>query len=125
MKKDKLVKIEPITEGWSADQKYCAMDEDGSKYLLRIVSEEQARKKKLEFEMMQEVSKLGIPMCLPIEFGSCEEGVYTLHSWIHGEAADKVITIFSGTVSSIFIFPRRGTISRICDETRVYIEDEA
>lgn len=91
MKKEELTNIESIKEGWSADKKYSAIDEDGSKYLLRIAPKEQAEKKKLEFEMMQKVSELGIPMCQPIEFGSCEEGAYTLHSWIYGEAAEKVI----------------------------------
>jgi serine/threonine-protein kinase len=41
-------------------------------------------RKKREFEMMQKTAALGVPMCLPVEFGTCPDGVYTLHSWIDG-----------------------------------------
>lgn len=40
---------------------------------------------------MQKVSALGIPMCQPIEFGTCDEGVYSLQSWIEGEDAEVII----------------------------------
>lgn len=41
--------------------------------------------------MMQKVAALQIPMCLPIEFGTSEEGVYSVQSWIDGEDAEQVI----------------------------------
>ena len=59
----------PIDKGWSGDQKYCAVAADGSKYLLRISSINQLERKQREYEKMSEVAVLGIPMCLPIEFG--------------------------------------------------------
>jgi len=40
---------------------------------------------------MQEVATLGIPMCLPIEFGECEEGTYAIHSWVEGVDAESYI----------------------------------
>lgn len=87
---------EPITKGWSGDKKYCVTTANGTKYLLRISPMEQYEKKKNEFEMMQRVSALGVPMCQPIEFGTCDEGVYSLQSWIDGdydkcETEDEII----------------------------------
>ncbi len=31
-------------------------------------------------------------MCLPLEFGTCKEGVYSIQSWIDGQDASTVIT---------------------------------
>ena len=30
-------------------------------------------------------------MCQPIEFGTCEEGVYSIQSWIEGKDAEQII----------------------------------
>jgi len=38
---------------------------------------------------------LGIPMCKPVEFGNCDEGVHTLHTWIDGQDAEDVIPFLS------------------------------
>ena len=65
----------PILKGWSNDKKYCITDENGERFLLRISDIAQYDVKQSEFRMMQRVASLGIPMCLPIEFGICEEGV--------------------------------------------------
>lgn len=81
----------PVSKGWSGDQKYCAITADGRKYLLRISSIDRLERKKRENENMIEVARLSIPMCLPIEFGTCEEGAYSIHSWIDGNDADNAI----------------------------------
>lgn len=81
----------PIDKGWSGDQKYCAVTADGSKYLLRISSLERLECKHREYEKMSEVAALGIPMCQPVEFGTCEEGVYSIQSWIDGSDAESMI----------------------------------
>lgn len=81
----------PIDKGWSRDQKYCATTADGQKYLLRISPFHQFPRKKWDYERMCEVAQLGIPMCLPVEFGTCEEGVYSMQSWIDGEDAEPII----------------------------------
>ncbi len=86
-----FVEKEPINKGWSSDKKYCVTDENGEKYLLRISEISQYETKKSEFEMMKLVSALGVPMCLPIEFGTCDDGVYSVQSWIDGEDAEEVI----------------------------------
>ena len=62
-----------IEKGWSGDQKYCAVTADGEKYLLRISPIDRLERKRREYEKMSEVAQLGIPMCLPVEFGTCDE----------------------------------------------------
>lgn len=43
---------------------------------------------------MSKVARLEIPMCRPVEFGVCEEGVYSIQSWINGvEAETAVMTL--------------------------------
>ena len=80
-----------IDKGWSGDQKYCVTTDDGKKYLLRISPIERLERRKREFERMQQVAALGIPMCLPLEFGTCPEGVYAIQSWIDGVDAEGAI----------------------------------
>ena len=81
----------PINKGWSGDQKYCAVTADGQKYLLRISSIDRLERKRREYEKMSEVAELGIPMCLPVEFGTCEEGAYSIQSWIDGDDAESLV----------------------------------
>ena len=86
-----IINRTPIDKGWSGDQKYCAVTADGQKYLLRISSIDRLERKHREYEKMSEVAELGIPMCLPIEFGTCAEGAYSIQSWIDGEDAESLL----------------------------------
>lgn len=86
---------EPIHKGWSNDQKYCVTDGSGKRYLLRISDLAEQDAKQTEFQMMQQVANLGVPMCAPVEFGVCEEGVYSLQTWIDGTDAEETIPSFS------------------------------
>ena len=86
-----IVNRTPIEKGWSGDQKYCAVTADGTKYLLRISSIDRLERKRREYEKMSEVAQLGIPMCLPVEFGTSEEGAYSIQSWIDGEDAEELV----------------------------------
>lgn len=90
-----IVSRTPIDKGWSGDKKYCVTTAKAEKYLLRISSQERFDRRKAEFENMQRVAALGVPVCLPIEFGRCDEGVYVLHSWVEGEDAEAVIPALS------------------------------
>lgn len=81
----------PVEKGWSGDRKYCVTTADGENYLLRISPIERLERKGREFARMTEVAALGIPMCMPVEFGTCPEGVYSIQSWIHGEDAQNRI----------------------------------
>ncbi|HKM34772.1 MAG TPA: phosphotransferase [Lachnospiraceae bacterium] len=86
-----IISKEPINKGWSCDKKYCVTTADGIKYLLRVSPEEKSTNRAEMFRMQNEVAALGVPMCKPVEFGRCEEGVYQLQTWIEGKDAEKVI----------------------------------
>ncbi len=82
---------EPINKGWSSDQKFCVADENGTRYLLRVSDIALRDKKQAEYHMMERVAALGVPMCRPVAFGVCADGVYSIQSWIDGEDAEAVI----------------------------------
>ncbi len=97
-----IVSKEPILEGWSNDKKYRISNEKGERFLLRVSDIAKYDTKQSEFEMMQSVASLGVPMCLPIEFGTCDEGVYCIQSWIDGESAEDLIPLLpSGSRTDI------------------------
>ena len=87
----RIIERIPIDKGWSADKKYRVRDERGNSYLMRVSPAEQCARKRAQFDMMRRVAELGVPMCEPVEFGACEEGVYSILSWIDGEDAEERI----------------------------------
>ncbi len=91
----RVVNKTKIEKGWSGDQKYHVIDHNGNHYLLRISEPSTYDSKLGEFNMMKIIESLGIPMCLPIEFGKCDEGVYSLQSWINGKDAEDIIPTLS------------------------------
>lgn len=88
---ESLISREPIQKGWSGDKKFRTTDEDGNVFLLRITQKEKYESKKLEYEMMRRVAELDLPMCVPLEFGTCDEGVYSIQTWIDGTDAEDII----------------------------------
>ena len=92
-----FISKEPIHKGWSGDKKYCVTTAGGTKFLLRISPAEQYQRKKSEFDHMRQVASLGVPMCRPLEFGTCEEGVYSVQSWIDGTDAEDMVPSLSET----------------------------
>ena len=88
---DTIIHRIPIEKGWSGDKKYCVTTKDGGKYLLRISDSGLYDRRKREFQRMQQAAALDIPMCLPVEFGICAEGVYSIHSWIDGTDAEATL----------------------------------
>lgn len=92
-----FVTKEPINKGWSSDKKYCVTDENGTRYLLRVSDIAQHDTKQSEFNMMKQVASFGVPMCQPIEFGTCDEGVYSIQSWIDGDDAEEIMSAQSDT----------------------------
>ena len=92
---DTIVSRDSVDKGWSGDKKFCVITGSGEKYLLRITTPEKAERFHLGYLRMEEVAKLGVPMCFPVEFGQCEEGTYAIHSWIEGEDAEDVIPSLS------------------------------
>ena len=91
MSEMKFVSKEPIDKGWSGDKKYCVTDMKGMKFLLRVSPIEQYERKKSEYEYMRRAAALGVPMCKPLEFGTFEEGVYSVQTWIDGVDAEENI----------------------------------
>jgi len=89
-----IITKEQINKGWSSDKKYRVTDKSGTPYLLRVSDISQYETKQAEFNMMKKVAALGVPMCKPVEFGTCEDGVYSIQSWIDGEDAELVIPGF-------------------------------
>ena len=73
-----------IDKGWSGDTKYLAVLPNGTSVLYRVSPPESYAQKEREFAYMRSAAALEIPMCRPIEFGPCEEGVYSLSTYIDG-----------------------------------------
>ena len=86
-----FVQTQPITKGWSCDQKFMATAKDGTRYLLRITPFEKSESRENMFRMQRTAAALDIPMCRPVKYGCCAQGVYVLQSWIDGEDARDVI----------------------------------
>ena len=94
---DAIVSREPIHKGWSKDLKYRVVDRSGETLLLRVTPGGNADAKRWEYEQMQQLSALGIPMCQPVEFGVCEEGVYAIQSWIDGVELEEKLPQWDAT----------------------------
>ncbi|MEC2342624.1 phosphotransferase family protein [Paenibacillus barengoltzii] len=92
-------KIDPITKGWSSDQKYYIETVTNERWLLRIADISQYDHKKHEFEMMRRLAESGIPMSRPVDFGVCNNGqsVYSLSTWCDGEDAQAVLPKLTDT----------------------------
>lgn len=85
--------VEPLLKGWSSDRKFYIERSDGQRLLLRLTDQAERDAKQREFAALQAFWRLGIRMSEPLEFGCCGDGryVYSLLSWLDGEAADEVI----------------------------------
>ena len=84
---------ETVLGGWSADSKYCVTNAQGEKFLLRITPREKAAGRANMFRLQKAADELGIPMCRPLAFGECEEGIYSVQTWINGEEARDVLPL--------------------------------
>ena len=86
-----FVTRQPIDKGWSNDKKYRVTDEQGNTFLLRVSPMEQYDGKKSEYDLMRRVAALGVPMCKPLAFGTSDEGVYSIQTWIDGVDAEETV----------------------------------
>lgn len=88
-----FTKAKVVAKGLSGDRKFYLETENGERFLARITECTKYERKKAVYELLQEVSKIGIPMPMPIEFGYCENKneIYTLLTWVDGEDAGKVL----------------------------------
>ena len=84
-----------INKGWSDDKKYCVIEKNHQKYFLRVSAKEKLDTKKFEFDMMEKVASLGVPMCKPISIELCGNEVHSIHEWIDGDDARETILTYS------------------------------
>ncbi len=91
MAKIQITAKEAIDEGWSKDKKYRATGADGERYFMRVSDIAKYEAKKAEIEGMRQAAARGMPLCRPLEFGVCAEGVYSIQSWIDGENAEDAV----------------------------------
>lgn len=108
-----FISKEPIDKGWSEDKKYCVTAMDGRKYLLRISAVDQYDKRKRGYERMKRVAALGIPMCQPIEFNTCEDGIYSIQSWIDGADAEEIMSTQTDTKQYVYGLEAGRILSKI------------
>jgi len=94
---ENFAQIKPITKGWSEDKKYCITKTDGAKFLLRVTPISRYETRKSLFEMLKQVAALDIPMCVPLDFGTCIGGVYSMQSWIYGEDLETALPMLPET----------------------------
>lgn len=92
-----ITDFEPITAGWSEDKKFCVTAAGGTKYLLRVSPISRYEARKALYAMLKQVSQLDIPICTPVDFGKCHDGVFMLQSWINGDDLEKILSQLSET----------------------------
>ena len=85
----------PLNKGWSVDKKYRAITASGESYLLRIGPLERTGKLWQQHLKMQKVARLGVPMSLSLEDGTCAEGPYLIQRWIDGVDAEEALPRYS------------------------------
>ena len=84
-----------INQGWSDDKKYCVTEKNYQKYFLRVCNKEKLNSKKFEFNMMQKIASLGVPMCKPIKLELSGNEVHSMYEWIEGKDARGTILTYS------------------------------
>lgn len=94
-----FTKVELIDKGWSSDKKYYIETKTGDKLLLRVSDISEYDKKKAEFDAVKMISKQGIPMPMPLDFGTCDNGksIYSLMTWVDGKDAETVVPALKET----------------------------
>ena len=105
--------LTPIEAGWSGDQKYHAVTPDGREFFLRITKRERGDRFMRLFDLQKAVAATGIPMCEPISVGEWEEGIYSLHTWIHGEDAEPAVMAMPAHLQYRLGYEAGGYLTRI------------
>ncbi|MGQ7445206.1 aminoglycoside phosphotransferase family protein [Streptococcus suis] len=89
---------QPLTKGWSTDQKYKVQLEDGRLGLLRIAEQPAYEAKQLEFQLVENLFGLGLPVAEPLSFWADDLSGYTLYEWVEGRDMNEVATSLSDSV---------------------------
>lgn len=91
----RIVSRQPLTKGWSTDRKYKVQLEDGRFGLLRIAERSAYEAKRLEFQLVENLFGLGLPVAEPIAFWTDEKSVHSLYEWIEGQDMNDLATSLS------------------------------
>lgn len=94
----RIVSRQPLTKGWSTDQKYKVQLEDGRFGLLRIAERPAYEAKRLEFQLVENLFGLGLPVAEPLSFWADDLSVYNLYEWVEGQDMNEVATSLSDSV---------------------------
>ncbi|MBY5022979.1 aminoglycoside phosphotransferase family protein [Streptococcus suis] len=94
----RIVSRQPLTKGWSTDQKYKVQLEDGRLGLLRIAERPAYEAKQLEFQLVENLFGLGLPVAKPIAFWTDEKSVHSLYEWMEGQDMNEVASSLSDSV---------------------------
>ncbi|MBP8703855.1 MAG: phosphotransferase, partial [Streptococcus sp.] len=86
----RIVSRQPLTKGWSTDQKYKVELEDGRFGLLRIAERSAIEVKKVEFQLVENLFGLGLPVAEPLSCWADDLSVYTLYEWVEGQDMNEV-----------------------------------
>ncbi|HFI0568526.1 TPA: aminoglycoside phosphotransferase family protein [Streptococcus suis] len=86
----RIVSRQPLTKGWSSDRKYKVRLEDGRFGLLRIAEQPAYEAKRLEFQLVENLFGLGLPVAEPLSFWADDLSVYTLYEWVEGQDMNEV-----------------------------------
>ncbi|MCC2541964.1 aminoglycoside phosphotransferase family protein [Bacillus thuringiensis] len=91
------VDIKEISKGFSPDNKYIIMSANNEKYLFRTGDIKEYERKKIEFQILNEMVKCNVQAQRPIEIGILEEeGVcYSIFSYLEGEDAKRLLSTYS------------------------------
>lgn len=89
--------IKEISKGFSPDKKYIIMSANNEKYLFRTGDIKEYERKKIEFQILNEMVKCNVQAQRPIEIGILEEeGVcYSIFSYLEGEDAKRLLSTYS------------------------------
>ncbi|HEM4334186.1 TPA: phosphotransferase [Streptococcus suis] len=94
----RIVSRQPLTKGWSTDQKYKVQLEDGRLGLLRIAERPAYEAKRLEFQLVENLFGLGLPVAEPLSFWADDLSVYTLYEWVEGQDMNEVASSLPDSV---------------------------
>ncbi|HEM6340540.1 TPA: phosphotransferase [Streptococcus suis] len=94
----RIVSRQPLTKGWSTDQKYKVQLEDGRFGLLRIAERPAYETKQAEFRLVQSLFGQDLPVAEPLSFWADDLSVYTLYEWVEGQDMNEVASDLSDSV---------------------------
>ncbi|HFI0292827.1 TPA: aminoglycoside phosphotransferase family protein [Streptococcus suis] len=94
----KILSREPLTKGWSTDQKFKVRLDDGRFCLMRIAERTAYETKQAEFRLGQSLFGQDLPVAEPISFWTDDQSVHTLYEWVEGQDMNEVASSLSDSV---------------------------